>query len=70
MADKIITVSNLTRNIVIEKYGINPEKVITVYNAVEPVVKRKRDKFKGGISDKIVTFLGRVTLQGRGLIIL
>lgn len=63
MADKIITVSNLTRNIVIEKYGINPEKVITVYNAVEPVVKRKRDKFKGGISDKIVTFLGRVTLQ-------
>ena len=25
-ADKIITVSNLTRNIVIEKYGIRPEK--------------------------------------------
>src|SRR4030042_3876047 len=29
-ADKIITVSNLTRNIVIEKYGIDPDKVITV----------------------------------------
>lgn len=63
MADKIITVSNLTRNVVIEKYGINPEKVITVYNAVEPVINRKRDKFTSGISDKIVTFLGRVTLQ-------
>ncbi len=36
-ADKIITVSNLTRDIVINKYGINPEKVTTVYNAVEPM---------------------------------
>jgi len=35
-ADKIITVSNLTRKIVIEKYGVNPEKVHSVYNAVEP----------------------------------
>ena len=30
-ADKVITVSNLTRNIVIEKYGIPAEKVVTVY---------------------------------------
>ena len=35
-ADKIITVSNLTRDIVINKYNINPDKVETVYNAVEP----------------------------------
>ena len=63
IADKIITVSNLTRNIVIEKYGIDPEKVITVYNAVEPMLNRERLKFESGIKDKIVTFLGRVTLQ-------
>ena len=63
VADKIITVSNLTRNIVIEKYGINPDKVITVYNAVEPLLNRERIKFESGIQDKIVTFLGRVTLQ-------
>ena len=31
-ADHIITVSNLTRNTVIDKYGINPEKVTTVHN--------------------------------------
>ena len=36
-ASKIITVSNLTRDIVINKYNINPDKVETVYNAVEPV---------------------------------
>ncbi len=63
VADKIITVSNLTRNVVIEKYGISPDKVTTVYNAVEPMIDREKAKFKSGISDKIVTFLGRVTLQ-------
>ncbi len=62
-ADKIITVSNLTRKIVIEKYGIDPEKITTVYNAVEPVSKEEKIKLKKGVSDKIVTFLGRITMQ-------
>lgn len=62
-ADKIITVSNLTRNIVIEKYGIDPAKVTTVYNAVEPVSKEEKSRLKKGVNDKIVTFLGRITMQ-------
>jgi glycosyltransferase involved in cell wall biosynthesis len=62
-ADKIITVSNLTRNIVIEKYGIPAHKVVTVYNAVEPVENAEREKLKRGVSDKVVTFLGRITMQ-------
>jgi len=62
-ADKIITVSNLTRNIVIEKYGINPEKVITVYNAVEPYQYEDTTPFIKGFDEKIVTFLGRITTQ-------
>ena len=63
-ADKIITVSNLTRNIVIEKYGIVPEKVVTVYNAVEPIPENKVMKNKDyKSSEKIVTFLGRITMQ-------
>ncbi len=61
-ADKIITVSNLTRNIVIEKYDIDPEKVITVYNAVDPVKEQKTAQNKA-IDEKIVTFLGRITMQ-------
>jgi glycosyltransferase involved in cell wall biosynthesis len=63
VADKIITVSNMTRNIVIEKYGIDPAKVITVYNAVEPVSKEEKVRLKKGVNDKIVTFLGRITMQ-------
>lgn len=62
-ADKIIAVSNLTRNTVIEKYGIDPAKVYTVYNAVEPIPNQEKLALKRGINDKVVTFLGRVTLQ-------
>jgi glycosyltransferase involved in cell wall biosynthesis len=62
-ADKIITVSNLTRNIVIEKYGISPDKVITVYNAVDPVKESEVQHITKGVNEKIVTFLGRITMQ-------
>lgn len=61
-ADKIIAVSNLTRKTIIEKYNINPDKVFTVYNAVEPVLKKDYGSHKT-IKDRIVTFLGRITLQ-------
>ena len=62
-ADKIITVSNLTRKIVIEKYGINPDKVVTVYNAVEPMQHREALNVKKNYPEKTVTFLGRITMQ-------
>ncbi|HYQ57648.1 MAG TPA: glycosyltransferase family 4 protein [Draconibacterium sp.] len=62
-ADKIITVSNLTRKIVIEKYGIDPEKVVTVYNAVESLSNEKGSLPPKGVKDKVVTFLGRITMQ-------
>ncbi|WP_346861870.1 glycosyltransferase family 4 protein [uncultured Draconibacterium sp.] len=63
VADKIITVSNLTRNVVIEKYGIPPEKVVTVYNAVEPVQEEQEELPPKSINEKVVTFLGRITMQ-------
>ena len=61
-ADHIICVSNLTRRTVIEKYGINPAKVSTVHNAVEPL-KDLDSYHKTPRKDKIVTFLGRITMQ-------
>jgi glycosyltransferase involved in cell wall biosynthesis len=63
LADKIIAVSNLTRNTIIDKYGIHPDKVVTVYNAVDPLSDMEKLRLKRGINDKVVTFLGRVTLQ-------
>lgn len=62
-ADKIITVSNLTRNIVIEKYSVDPAKVTTVYNAVEPINNEEKLALKKGVNEKVVTFLGRITMQ-------
>ena len=61
-ADRVIAVSNLTRRIVIEKYGIAPEKVVTVHNAVE-FGDKDLCKTERGLDDKIVTFLGRITYQ-------
>lgn len=61
-ADRVITVSNLTKNIVVNRYGTNADKVFTVYNAVEPQEAEKIE-YKKNIDDKIVTFLGRVTYQ-------
>jgi glycosyltransferase involved in cell wall biosynthesis len=61
-ADKIMAVSNLTRNIVINKYGIDPSKVVAVHNAVD-FDEFKQMEVKRGVDDKIVTFLGRITYQ-------
>lgn len=61
-ADRVIAVSNLTRQTVINRYGISPEKVVTVHNAVEPVEKQIEDVDKH-VKEKIVTFLGRITFQ-------
>lgn len=62
-ADSIITVSNLTRDTVIHKYGIAPEKVTTVYNAVEPLKLAKALRAEKRTDEKTVTFLGRITHQ-------
>ena len=62
-ADHIITVSNLTRQTVIEKYGIDPAKVTTVHNAVTPLCEEYLNVQVEKPKDKIVTFLGRITMQ-------
>lgn len=63
-ADHIMCVSELTRRTVIEKYHQHPDKVTAVHNAVTPLdpdilaIPDKR-----GVKDKIITFLGRITMQ-------
>lgn len=61
-ADRVITVSDLTRNIVITKYGIDPSKVVTVHNAVD-FSGRSDIQVERGVKEKVVTFLGRITFQ-------
>ncbi len=61
-ADKIIAVSQLTKNTIVSKYGIPEEKVTVVHNAVldTSIIKSKEEK---KVPEKIVTFLGRITFQ-------
>ena len=61
-ADHIMTVSDLTRRIVIEKYHQDPRKVTTVHNAVDPLPDAESFT-KTPRKDKVVTFLGRITMQ-------
>ena len=61
-ADRVVTVSDLTRNIVINKYHIDPAKVVTVHNAVD-FSGRENLAVERGVKDKVVTFLGRITFQ-------
>lgn len=61
-ADHIICVSNLTRQTVINKYFQPPHKVTTVHNAVSPL-ENPDDFPKEPRKDKVVTFLGRITMQ-------
>ncbi len=63
LADKIIAVSNFTKNIITDKYGISPDKITTVYNAVEPVFYEESTILKKRANEKIITFLGRITQQ-------
>ena len=62
-ADHIITVSELTRGTVIDKYHIDPAKVTTVHNAVVPLSEEILSIPKPGNKEKVVTFLGRITMQ-------
>ena len=61
-ADRVVTVSNLTRNIVITRYGINPDKVVTVHNAVD-FQSYSEMEVERGVKEKVVTFLGRITYE-------
>jgi glycosyltransferase involved in cell wall biosynthesis len=62
-ADKVITVSHFTRNIIISRYGVSGDKVEVVYNGVERTGKWSMDETVIDKDEKIVLFLGRITMQ-------
>jgi glycogen(starch) synthase len=62
-ADHIITVSNWTKRIVIEKYNIDPNKITTVYNGADAFQRSLVKRLQKPFPEKVVTFLGRITFQ-------
>jgi glycogen(starch) synthase len=61
-ADRVITVSMLTRNIAVNRYGADPAKIDVVYNGVdlEPSAAGLQPI---ATKDKIVLYFGRITMQ-------
>ncbi len=60
-ADRVISVSQYTSRMIMDRYVVHPKKVRVVYNAysMSPLRKKRRKVFK----DLMVLFLGRVTIQ-------
>ncbi len=65
-AIKVIAVSHLTKDLITHHYGVDPAKVEVVYNAIEKTNGNgnfDEEKYKIRPDEKIVLFLGRITMQ-------
>ncbi len=68
LVDKFIVVSDILRNILIMKHGIDPDKVVRIYNGIEldrykPIIeadRKLRKEFLGGGGEFIVGSVGRL----------
>ncbi len=68
-ADKIIAVSQYTKNIIVSHYGINPQKIEVVHNGIDEsdyetssvapeAIMRLKER-----GNNVVLFMGRITIQ-------
>ena len=62
-ADKIIAVSHYTEKMIVSRYGIAPEKIIVVYNAMSHREAGETYHARQAGDDKVVLFMGRITFQ-------
>ncbi len=61
-ADRIASVSQYTKDIIVKHYGISPDKITVVHNGMYHTDK-KENEVSTGKSSKMVLFLGRITHQ-------
>lgn len=62
-ADRVIAVSKLTKEVLLRRYGADPDKIDVVYNGVDAEGAQPQPGGKIESDDKIVLFLGRITMQ-------
>src|SRR5207248_3031756 len=63
-AARVIAVSSLTKNQCVNMYGVDPDKVEVVYNAIEAAEGVfDEERYSIHRDEKIVLFLGRITMQ-------
>ncbi len=65
-ADSVVAISNYTRDIVINKFGVDPAKVTVIYNGIKPMIPPVLPIALGELKaqgKKIVFYNGRITIQ-------
>lgn len=62
-AMRVIAVSQLTRNVLINRYGMRDDMVEVVYNGVEIDPPQGEHRIGIASKDKIVLYFGRITMQ-------
>lgn len=62
-ADKIIAVSHYTKEMIVSRYGIAPEKIFVVHNALSHREAGETYRTMRAGDDKVVLFMGRITFQ-------
>lgn len=65
-ADKIITVSAFTKNIIVERHGVDAAKVEVVHNGCEPSTPPRLEPTLSALKaagKKVVLYHGRITIQ-------
>jgi len=63
-ADKVIAISQIIKDVLVEKYGVDPNKIEVIHHAkidLKPCDDYEEPKFKQ--KDKVVLYAGRVVLQ-------
>lgn len=62
-ADRVIAVSEFTKKLLMKHYGVKEWKIDVVHNAVQPNFQTFHKSHHINHTDKIVLFLGRMTMQ-------
>lgn len=66
VADSVVAISKYTRDIIVERYGISPEKIEIVHNGIKPNHPEKLAPVLAELKaqgKKVVFYNGRITIQ-------
>jgi glycogen synthase len=62
-ASAVICVSRMTAAVAADRYDVRPEKIAVVYNGIDPCPRAKPSASRAKRREKVVLFLGRLTMQ-------
>lgn len=63
-ADKVVAISHYVKKTIVEKYGIDPQKIVVIHNAPNSLLRQTGKTIDMNLgSDKVVLFTGRITAQ-------